>query len=69
MTRSTQPSPNFNPPRQESICATADLTAANEVEGFHRYNQARARVLIRSAATAMDAATEQEKNHDTRRIS
>lgn len=61
--RSKQPSPNFNPPRQESVCSPPDLTAAGEVEGFHRYNQARARVLIRKAAKAMDAATEQEKRY------
>lgn len=53
--RSSQPSPNFNPPQPESICAPVDLTAACEVEGFHAFNRARAKALIAKTARAMRA--------------
>lgn len=53
--RPAQPNPNFTPPQPESICAPADLTCANEVEGFHAFNRARARSLIAKTARAMRA--------------
>lgn len=53
--RPAKPNPNFTPPQPESICAPADLTCANEVEGFHAFNRARARALIAKTARAMRA--------------
>jgi hypothetical protein len=51
--RPAEPNPNFNNPRNTSLCAPADLTAANEVEGFHAFNRARARALISKTAQVM----------------
>ncbi|MCY0150598.1 hypothetical protein OEG84_25240 [Hoeflea sp. G2-23] len=51
--RSNQPNPNFNNPRETSLCAPVDLTAAGEVEGFHAFNRARARSLITTTAHVM----------------
>jgi hypothetical protein len=50
--RPDQPNPNLTK-TPDFLLAPADLVAANEVEGFHAFNRARARALISKTAQVM----------------